>query len=496
MKKSHILFLTIAVFFVGCTDLDDILYDRISEDAYTADPVLRMATIYRPMQDHLDWGGWWFAQELTTDALVIPTRGEHWDDGGKWVALHRHSWTPETEAIQAMWGRYFNGVVEANKFIEEQTEFVGDPIVDAAIAKAKILRAYYYYLLICNYGDVPLVITYMDAPERPFAEDRAVIFEAIVKDIEDNVVLLDQDQTSKTAITAASAYALLAKLYLNAEVYSGTPQWAKAQAAIEKVMEFDHTLEAHPLAPFVTNNHNSPENIWIIPYNENNYQGFNLHMRTLHYQSNLTFNMTAGPWNGMALVPECETCNTPAFFHLYDENDLRREGFLWGLQYDYQGNPIIHSSGDSLIFPVDIPELIMSPGDYTDTKIEFAGVRANKFEVAIGAQENLSNAFPIFRLADFYLMMAEVLVRQGANGDDYLNTIRQRAGLEPITGADLDDILEERAREMFFEGHRRQDLIRFGKFGEPWWEKPATGPERETFPIPDWVIESNPNLSN
>ena len=489
MKKTiYSAIIALMVILPGCTDLDDVLYDRISEDAYTADPVLQMSPIYRPMQDHLDWGGWWFCQELTADQLVIPIRGEHWNDGGKWAVLHKHDWDAETEAIQSMWGRYYEGIVEANSFIERFESMAGEEEVDRAIAKAKILRAYYYYLLIDNYGDVPYVTSYLDAPERPSATPKAEIFHSIVEELEENIEFLDPDQRSKTAVTLPMTHALLAKLYLNAEVYSGTPQWAKAQEHIDAVLDMGYTLEGDALAPFVTNNHNSPENIWVIPYHEDTYHGFNLHMRALHYQSNQTFGMSVGPWNGMAVVK--------AHFDSYSENDRRRDGFLYGQQYSAAGDALMLSSGEPVYLDPFIPALEMAPGSSPAAVIELAGARPVKFEVKNGARENLSNHFPIFRLADFYLMKAEVLIRQGQNGDDYINAIRNRAGLDDISNADLDMLLAERAKEMFFEGHRRQDLIRFGKFNNQWWEKPASAPSRNTFPIPQWVLESNPNLSN
>ncbi|NNK80190.1 MAG: RagB/SusD family nutrient uptake outer membrane protein, partial [Flavobacteriales bacterium] len=111
--------------------------------------------------------------------------------------------------------------------------------------------------------------------------------------------------------------------------------------------------------------------------------------------------------------------------------------------------------------------------------------------------ENLSNDFPVFRYADVLLMKAECAVRIGGPGagDMYVNEIRSRAGLDGMTGADLDLILEERGRELFCEGHRRQDLIRFGKFNDAWWEKAPSDPSRNTFPIPQWAIDANPNLN-
>ena len=124
------------------------------------------------------------------------------------------------------------------------------------------------------------------------------------------------------------------------------------------------------------------------------------------------------------------------------------------------------------------------------------GVRVVKWEIPVGARENLSTDFPIFRLADFMLMKAEAQVRLSGPGagDALVNEIKGRSNA-PITGGyNLDDILAERGREMMWEGHRRQDLIRFGKFQNQWWEKTNTDPTRKLFPIPQFAINANDNL--
>lgn len=490
MKRILAILLLIGATF-GCTKLDDTLYDRIPADEYIADPILKMSPIYAPMRDFLDWSGWWFAQELTGDGVVGPTRGGDWDDGGKWRVLHQHTWDNNTEAINSMWSRFYGGIVEANKFIEEQQDLAGNPIIDEALAKAKILRAYYYYLLIDNYKDVPYVTTYLDADPQPKRNFRHEIFQRIVSEVEEGAPLLSPS-SSKTGVTKAMAWSLLAKLYLNHAVYTGSvnPQyWEKAEAVCDSIITSGlFALESNPLAPFVTSNESSPENIWAIPYDEDTYTGNNLHMRTLHYNSNLTFEMVVGPWNGFAVIE--------AHYNTYEANDLRHDYFLVGQQYTYAGLPITDqgAGGVPLVFSPVIPALTMGAGN-TPQEIRMSGVRVAKFEIKRGAKADLSNDFPIFRLADIYLMRAEALIRQGKSGDDDVNMIRNRAGLGTWSGVTLPMLLEERGRELLWEAHRRQDLIRFGEFNKAWWEKPASTPDRNTFPIPQWTIDSNPNLA-
>lgn len=489
MKKIIFFLLALAAIQFGCTKLDVELYDRVPPTDYVADPVLKMSPIYAPMRDHLDWGGWWFANEIPGDGTVAPTRSADWDDGGKWRVLHQHTWDNNTEAINNMWSRYYNGVIEANKFIEEMQGLGDADPIKIAIAKAKVLRAYYYYLLIDNYKDVPFVTSYLNAPQTPSRNFRQDIFARITKDIEDHAPIIPSSAT-KTGATKGFAYTLLSRLYLNAEVYTGTPQWSKAaQYADSVILLGQYSLETDPLKPFVTNNQNSVENIFVIPYDEDKYTGNNLHMRTLHYNSNLTFNMTAGPWNGFAAMYD--------HYNSYADNDLRKSGyFLVGQQYTADGAEIKDqgAGGANLIFNPVIPALNMD-ATFTAVQIRMSGARVKKFEIKNGAKDNLSNDFPIFRYADVLLMKAEALIRLGQNGDQYINPVRTRAGIEALSGATLDDVLAERGREFFWEAHRRSDLIRFGKFNRAWWEKPVSSPDRNTFPIPQWAIDANPKLA-
>lgn len=489
MKKILILLLLGISLQFGCTKLDTELYDKVPPTAYVADPVLKMSPIYAPMREFIDWGGWWFANEMTGDGTCGPTRGSDWDDGGKWRALHQHTWDNNTEAINSMWSRFYNGVIEANKFIEEQQAFGDAEPVKIAVAKAKVLRAYYYYLLIDNYKDVPYVTSYLNAELTPSRNFRQDIFAKITSDIETEAPIIPASNT-KTGVTKGFAYSLLARLYLNAEVYTGTPQWAKAEQYADSVILLgQYALESDPMKPFVTNNENSPENIFLIPFDEDTYQGFNLHMRTLHYNSNLTYNMTAGPWNGFAVMKD--------HYDTYDDADKRKEGyFLVGQQYAADGSMIYDqgAGGEALVFDPFIPALLMD-ATYTAVQIRMSGARVKKFEIKDGAKDNLSNDFPLFRYADVLLMKAEAMIRQGRNGDEYINPIRERAGIEPLSGATLDDLLAERGREFFWEALRRGDLIRFGKFNRAWWEKQASTPDRNTFPIPQWAIDANPKLA-
>jgi len=490
MKKRIIILTTlIIVSFGSCTNLDDEIIDGLPTSKFPENNS-QIAAIpipaYKALQSLTDWAGWWFAQELTGDGVVAPTRGEHWDDGGKWRALHTHTWTNNTEAINSMWDHFYRGVFASNKALDLLATFEQTDALKIVQAKLLVMRAFYYYLLIDNYGDVPYITSSISAPEFPKKEKRATIFASIVKDIEDAVVLIPEGGRN-TSASQGMAYTLLAKLFLNAEVYTGTAQWAKAEEYCDKVIALGYVLESDALGPFVTNNENSLENIFTIPYDKENFTGFNLHMRTLHYNSNLTFNMVAGPWNGFAV--------TESHYNTYEDIDARKKGFLVGQQYDFSGKAINDGTTQQpLVFTVNIPALQMGDGNSEAEKL-MSGARVVKFEIENGAKDNLSNDFPLFRFADVLLMKSEAAVRQGKSGDEWINLVRTRAGVPNFTNVTLDQILAERGREMFWEAHRRQDLIRFGKFNNAWWEKPASSPDRNLFPIPQWAIDANPNLN-
>lgn len=493
MKKIiySILFFSI-IAASGCTKLDVDPYDSVPGDKYPENAA-QVANLtvdsYKRLQNLADDGGWWFlAQEISSDEFCGPTRGSDWFDGGKWLDMHTHSWTNDTEGVNRMWSTFWEGITSSNQIIDMLKQIPASNETRAKIAEVEVMRSFYYYLLLDNYGDAPYLSTAnVPADFEPMKIKRAVIYDSIVQVVEGNLRYL-KPLDNKYMATRYMGYALLAKLYLNAEVYTGTPQWEKAGQYCDSVLAGPYTLESNVLAPFKTNNERSSEIIFSIPYDEDNFEGFRIHMRSLHYQSNLTFDMPVGPWNGFAVVP--------TFWDTYEDNDIRKSAyFLYGPQYTITGEPIIESiTGEPLIIDPYLPALKMDEGAYTPKQIRTTGARAIKYEVAIGAKENLSNDFPLFRITDFYLMKAETEIRQGRNGDAWINPIRERAEVAAFSGATLTQLLAERGRELWLEGHRRQDQIRFGKWDESWWDKPARTAERRTFPIPKWAIDANPNL--
>lgn len=492
MKARYFLLFGLMIALFSCTKLDEKVYDKIPGTLYpeNADQIANLSveayTKLRPMAD--DEGWWFLAQEISGDGLCGPTRGSDWEDGGKWTNMYLHEWSNDDEGVNRMWSAFWTGITTCNQILDMMNELPSTPALTAKKKEVEVLRSFYYYLLIDNYGDTPYLTSAKNAPDKPFKIKRAAIYDSIVATVTNALGSL-KEADIKYMVNKNMAHALLTKLYLNAEIYKGTANWDSASRYCDLVLAGPYALESNLLTPFITNNEKSKEIIFSIPYDENTFQGFRLHMRTLHYQHNLRFDMPVGPWNGF--------CCTPPFFESLEEGDKRKEGYLiFGQQYDVSGNEILDGE-TKLPLNIDykIPALKMDAANYTPTQIRTTGARVGKYEIKIGAKENLSNDFPLFRLTDFYLIKAELEIRKGGNGDEWITPIRNRAGVDPKSGWTLEQLLAERGKELFCEGHRRQDLIRFGKFGEKKWEKPtpdAAG--KTTFPIPKWATDANPNL--
>ncbi len=508
MKKLIILPLVVFLFAgFGCTNLDEDLYESVPADQYPENEsqIASLAVdAYSKLKDLIDDNGYWFlTQEISSDGFCAPTRDTDWDDGGKWRVLHQHTWSNDVDAVNNMWSNLYDGVTRCNQILDRMADFTQTDDVKKIMAEVETMRAFYYYLLMDNYGDVPYITSVKDAPEQPFKTKRSTIFNNLVTELEENVPLLEASD-KKYLANRYMGYSLLAKLYLNAKVYTGEPRWQEASDALDQVLNGPYSLTTDVVAPFKTNNENSSEIIFSIPFDEDNYQGFRLHMRSLHYLMNKTYNMTVGPWNGFAA--------TPYQWNLYEDGDIRKDAFMiHGPQYTAGGEPLIDDENpgwdssfehyDQLendkqvyILPI-LPALWMTLAEHGYFNVKYGGARMQKYEIAMGAKENLSNDFPIFRITDIYLMKAETEIRlNGAgSGDDFIEPIRSRADVTPFVNATLEQLLEERGRELWLEGHRRQDLIRFGEFQRAWWEKPAkTGVT--TFPVPKWASDANPNL--
>jgi len=240
---------------------------------------------------------------------------------------------------------------------------------------------------------------------------------------------------------------------------------------------------------------------------------------TLHYASQGVFNLTSQPWNGYSTVEEfynsyVDPTDNPGpqgdvwLGDCTDGNgnlqlstgtqDSRLSNFVVGPQFNSNGTRATDPGADAsdpdgapLTFTPEINEIF--PNGWRQ-----GGARIGKYEYEIGGTPNMSNDFVIFRYADILLARAEALWQLSNSSTEALgivNDIRSRAGVDDFTSLTPEKLLAERGREMFAEMTRRQDLIRFGKFNDTWWEKNASDAKYKLFPIPKAARDVNPGLT-
>ncbi|MGD0756207.1 MAG: RagB/SusD family nutrient uptake outer membrane protein [Bacteroidales bacterium] len=556
MKKSLYLIriimilLGVAAFSQSCTKLDETLYSQVTPANFfksDAQFVSALGAAYTQMGGYAS-GDVNNLQELSSDEQVVPTRGSDWDDGGNWRRLALHSWKTEDNAVTSAWNFCFGGVNTANRLIYQFQTLSTSGQVKADVASAYIselqtLRGFFYWQLVDLYGNVPLVTDFVTAPAAPATAKRIDVYNFIVNDLETAVPLLTQtvDGTTYGRMNYWAGKFLLAKLYLNAGVYSGATQWDKVIAECNEIINSGkYTLESNYFTNFNVADQTSKEFIFAIPYDQIFFTGFELGMQTLHYASQYTYNLTSQPWNGF--------CTLEKFYNSYDPADIRRGdvgtltapaakrgNFLAGYQYNLGGGICIDAGADAtnpnpnktqlnfgnigdLINGQPAPQINqLGPQAWRQS-----GVRIGKWEFQIGGTSEMNNDFGVFRYADVLLMKAEALWRKSQSSTDaaalaLVNQIRERAGLTDLTSLDgkvsFDptgpvvaggELFNEMGREMFAEHNRRQDLIRWGFFLQnAKWTLPfanagdVLGPPDAhllLFPVGRSELSANPNL--
>ena len=491
----------------GCTDLEEESVNQITADQFGQTDEQFIAALgaaytglYGAKGNH---NSFWSFNEISSDEALIPTRGADWGDGGQWTRMHQHQWNPNEDSFNNGWNAMYSGVATCNRLIETLA------LLDAERAAPFInelrgLRALWYYWLIDAYGNVPIIQSFSDAEAAPATKSRREVYDFLVSELTEIIPTLDESVSSATyaRINANAARMILAKVYLNAPEFAGTTEWQKVADLTGELMDGDYELASNYFANFNANNTTLAqsgqlkETIFAIPYDEVFAQGFNLGNMTLHYSSQETFNSQEQPWNGYATLQE--------FYDSYESNDIRkgvpgnsavRGNFLAGQQQTQGGAVLLDASADDpdgppVNFTPEINQL--APGAYRQ-----AGARIAKFEYESGFRSSLNNDFPIFRYADALLMRAEALWRMNPGSSealDLVNMIRARAGVGPFPSLTAENLLAERGREMAFEMYRRNDMIRFGVWNQPWWEKPASEPFRKLMPIPTIQLQANTNL--
>jgi starch-binding outer membrane protein, SusD/RagB family len=483
MKKYIYKVLSVGVFaslaLSSCTDLTEPVYDAIPADQFLKTDA-QIAAALGPAYGGLRGITWdWFnPSEASSDELIVPTRGGDWFDGGDWLAYSRHTWTPQHGPINGMWGFIFGNISQINQLI---------PVVKTnqkAVDELRAVRAFYYFMAIDAFGNVPIVT---DNASAAGTKSRAEVYAFIEKELTEAIPNLVTGK-AYSRMTQDAARMLLAKLKLNAAVYKGSADWQGAYDAADAVIKSKNgwSLASSTLSNFIVANEGSGENIWTIPYDSFKAGGMNFHMRTLHYANQATYGLGNSPWNGF--------CTLADFYNSFESKDLRNSMWIKGQQYAASGAELKDAKGAPLAFIADFNKDQMTDAD---PEFQVAGVRSQKYEIQKNNPNgDQSNDYVVFRLADAIMMRAEAAFRLGRTAEALadVNRIRTRSGVDALTSITAADILAERGREFAWEGWRRNDMIRFGTFSLERKFMKNLDKRRELFPIPQPRIDANPLL--
>lgn len=512
MKKIYSAIILLSV-LTSCS-LDETPRDQIpEEEAYTSASTLYLntvATLYNYIGGSTDGQGLqgtcrgiYDLNTFGSDEAMLPTRGGDWYDGGLWQAMYKHSWAAGHDLPKNAWVYLYQVITLCNRSLEILNQYKDLTTETQHIewcAEVRALRAIYYWYLIDLFGDVPLVTSSDASMNQVKREKRAVVFDFIVKELTETRESLSLENSTKRGdyygrITYPVCTFVLAKLMLNANIYTGRTQDTFYEDCIKycnDIEELGYSLEEQYWDNFIVYNENSKENIFVIPMDRDLYsnQQQNLY-RSYHYRHAAAYGFTAE--NG-----SCATKRTLEIFgYGTEEEDIR---FLWnyyaGVVTDLNGNLVKDRSGNALYYYPWEVEMDLSGSPYVET----AGARMHKYEVDKNATKDgklMDNDIVLFRFADVLLMRAEAKYRIGKNGQEDFDRVRLRVGMDtrPIN---LGNLLDERLLELCWEGWRRQDLIRFGKY-KSLYEGPDKVDESDghttIFPIPADVRALNENLT-
>jgi hypothetical protein len=485
MKKLLAIILFLGIATQSCTKLTENVYDKYAAVPFYAastGPNIAVAAVYAQMPSYASAdNGWYDQNSMSADDQVIPHRNT-----GDWqldfAQFYMRENLPSLGITNTVWNFLYKSIYLSNLAI---AELQGSNASAASISEVKVMRAWFYYLLIDDYGDVPFYTDNNTTTAQLKVQPRATTYAWIVSELKANI-----DNLSSTRGGAYygrfnkwTGYTILAKVYLNAGVYTGTPDWANALAACKVVETGGFTL--HPATATTANPLGNtyydlfgdvcPNDETILAiYEKRLTVGNNIYaLRSLTTKTGLAMFGYAG-WNGTIIPAD--------FYSKYSANtsDVRLKQFLIGPQ----------PSGEN--FTLNISSLENPGAGVTE------GVRNVKFyAVTPNDGSGESNDFPVYRFADILLMEAECNVQLGNAGaaKPYIDQVRVRAGLAPLTAnPTLTDIYNERGIELIEEAHRRQDMIRFGTFTQAHGLVPAVGSFRTIFPIPTNALNANPNL--
>lgn len=499
MKFLRLLLMVLPMLIVfSCTKLEekfngDLTADQIGSGGNTNTGAL-LKGVYDAMRTpYQDQSRVWAAQEHTSDETIGPTRGGDWDDNGVWRVLHVHRWDGDHLFLRQTF-EDLGGIIYAS------TDLLRYSPSAQQQAEARFLRAFAMFSMLDGWDQVPYREPGGNILEAPQVRKGLDALNYIIEEVNDIIAALPQGPANIANKDAARV--LLMKCYLNKGVIANRQAPTFDGADMDQVIALADQVIASPrnyayaanyFDNFAPNNHAiGTENIFTAE-NVGGSSSGNVRSRwfaTLHYNQN------PSGWNGFTTLSD--------FYDKFPANDLRRSqaragvttvsgirmGFLVGQQFDQNGVALKDRGGNPLAFTPEVKAIEIG------NNLEVTGIRVIKYPIDYASGDNSDNDYVYYRLADVQLMKAEALLRKNnaAAALTIVNVLRANRGIAALGALTLDNLIDERGRELYWEGHRRQDLIRFGKFLQPWQEKPTDDPKYLLFPIPNQQLAANPNL--
>ncbi|MEP7251316.1 MAG: RagB/SusD family nutrient uptake outer membrane protein [Ginsengibacter sp.] len=493
------LFVTVVLF--SCTKLDERFRSELEQNnSASITPGQLLTSAYNTLYDDITQGNLWNASEITSDEAIAPTRGPDWDDNGLWRALHTQAWNADHDFLAGA----FNSLLGSEFAASNVLQFSPSP---QQAAEARFIRAFSMYQVLDGWDQVPYREDLSNYKILPKTLKGMEVVDFLTTEL--NGIINDLPNTGP-AYTANqnAAKTLLMKVYLNKGVYANraTPTFDAGDMgqvitlADQIIASNKYSLNTNFFDIFAPDNDvKATENIFTL-YDQNGDRGGGVNASTFAVSH---YNMNPAGWNGFSTLSD--------FYDKFEATDQRRGvyysypaglpnpghrvnvGFLIGQQYDLTSDVALKDrKGNPLAFTRTVALREMG------NDLEVTGIRVIKYPYDYPHKDAQSNNdYVIFRLADVMLMKAEAQLRSGdaVGALVTVNLLRVKRGATPLASVTLDDMYDERGREMYWEGWRRQDQIRFGKFLGVWSDKPATDASRLLFPIPSSQLAVNPNLT-
>jgi starch-binding outer membrane protein, SusD/RagB family len=504
MKKNFIRILAISalVSVGGCTKLEEKLNGSIPEQASGS---ANVASLLQASYDNLrgpfqDQARLWCAQEHTSDEAAGPTRGGDWDDNGIWRVLHRHTWDADHAFLRDTYS-------DLGKIIFGTTDLLRFSPTASQAAQARYLRAFANLAMLDGWDQCPYREPGGSPLELPKVRKGTAALDYIISEL--TAIMNDLPNGPANVANKNGAKVMLMKCYLNKAVYTNraAPVFAAADMnqvitlADQLIQSGSYSMTANYFANFAPNNDAIGSELIYSLENIGGSSSGNVRSRwfcTLHYNQN------PSGWNGFTTLAD--------FYSKFDAADARRggnaypgvtnvsgikPGFLVGQQFDQNGVALKDRKGAPLAFT---PTVSLKE---TGNNLEVTGIRVIKYPPDYNSGDNSNNDYVVYRYTDVLMMKAEAILRGGTPTAvapttplAIVNIVRARAGVAALASVNLDQLIDERGREFYWEGMRRTDQVRFGKFLLPNSLKPGTSDNKYLiFPIPNQQLAVNANLT-